>query len=83
MNFPFNKDDLMLSYDPLDPKVQAVYKDLKEVVDNLVQPIHGNNVHLETKLVYYLERIDQIFNPKKRKCGDGDDDKDQSVLGSN
>ncbi|CAG8493703.1 21327_t:CDS:1 [Dentiscutata erythropus] len=47
-----NKKDPMLLYDPLDPiLVQAVYKDMKDIVDDLVQSIHGNNVHLETKLV--------------------------------
>ncbi|CAG8626417.1 11350_t:CDS:2, partial [Dentiscutata erythropus] len=73
-----NKDDPILSYDPFEPmQVQAVYKDMKDVVDNLVQSIHGNNEetkHLETKLVYYLERCDKILNPDdhktiiKKKC---------------
>ncbi|CAG8792327.1 24966_t:CDS:1, partial [Dentiscutata erythropus] len=79
--------DPILSYDPLDPmQVQAVYKDLKDEADYLVQSIHGNTKHLEIKLVYYLDRYDQTLNPydhktiiKKRKCGDGD----QSVSRSN
>ncbi|CAG8758293.1 27375_t:CDS:2, partial [Dentiscutata erythropus] len=69
-----NKKDPMLSYDPLDPmQVQVVYKDLKDVVDNLVQSIHENNEetnHLETKLVYYLERYNQILNPYDHKTAE-------------
>ncbi|CAG8448633.1 1979_t:CDS:1, partial [Cetraspora pellucida] len=86
-----NKNDPILSYDPLDPMlVQAVYKELTDVVDNLVQSVNGNNEetkYLETKLVYYLERYDKILNPDdcktviKRKYDDGN--KDENVSGSN
>ncbi|RIB15827.1 hypothetical protein C2G38_1554261 [Gigaspora rosea] len=89
-----NKNDPILSYDPLDPKlIQVVYKDLKDIVDNLEQSVNENNEetkHLETKLVYYLERYDKMLKPgnnkikiKKRKRRDGDNDEDQGVFGSN
>ncbi|CAG8462168.1 26036_t:CDS:1 [Dentiscutata erythropus] len=68
--YEINKDVPMLSYDLLDPmQVQAIYKEMINVVDDLVQSIHGNKKHLKTKLVYYLKSYDQILNSKKRKCG--------------
>lgn len=88
-----NKDDPILSYDPLDPMlVQVVYKDLKDIIDNLVQPVNENEKEtktLDTKLVYYVERYDKILKSddcktviRKRKSGDGDDDKDNGVSDS-
>ncbi|CAG8748256.1 15386_t:CDS:1, partial [Racocetra fulgida] len=67
---------------------QAVYKELKDIVDNLVQSVSGNNEetnYLKSKLVYYLERYDKILNPDVCKAVIKYDNggEDESVTGSN